>query len=139
MYDGAGADINYHAHGNLLMAETAEHKAAIKWFRERYPEHRQSIRASLSGLNLGSGSKAARMMNHIKSLGMELGESDLLIALPKGGYGSLVLEHKGEGQSHKLSDKQADYLGYHNMIGNRAVSTRGLAELQREIEDYMGM
>jgi len=121
------------------MSETREHKDAVAWFRGKYPEHSSSIRVSLMGLNFGSGAKAARMMNHIKSMGGVVGESDIAISIPKGGFGSLILEHKGAGQPHKLSDKQELYLDYHEGIGNCAVSTRGLEAFKAAIEDYMGL
>lgn len=121
------------------MTETEEQKIAIKWLRDRFPEYDKSIRVSLSGLNFGSGARAGRMINHIKSLGVVGGESDILLALPKGGYGSLVLEHKGADQSHKVSEKQQEYLDYHTGIGNLSISTRGIDEFKSAILDYLSL
>mgnify|MGYP003626321958 CR=1 FL=1 len=119
--------------------ESKEQKAFVAWFQSRWPAHAKSIRVSLRGLNFGSGKRAAIMVKHIKAQGSVEGESDIAILLPKGGYGALLIEHKGLGMKHELSEEQADYLGYHNLIGNRAVSTRGLEELKAAVEEYMGL
>ena len=118
--------------------EGKEQKEFVAWFRARWPEHASSIRVSLRGLNFGSGKRAAIMVKHIKAQGSVDGESDIAILLPKGGYGALLVEHKGEGMDRRLTDSQADYLGYHNLIGNLAVTTRGLDELKAAVENYMG-
>lgn len=117
--------------------ETAEQKEFVKWFRSEWPEHAQALRVSLRGLNFGSGKRAAIMVKHIKAQGSVDGESDIAIMLPKGGYGGLLVEHKGEGMGRTLTEDQADYLGYHNLVGNRAVSTRGLEELKQVVQEYM--
>lgn len=118
--------------------ESAEQKAFVSWFKAEYPGHGQSLRTSLRGLNFGSGQRAGRMINFIKSQGSVDGESDLAILIPKGKYGALVVEHKGEGMARKLTDEQAGYLAYHNSVGNYAVSTRGIAELKSVVSEYMG-
>ena len=122
-----------------MATETQEQKAAIAWFRGKYPKHNGSIRVSLSGLNFGSGARAGRMINHIRALGMVNGESDVALLIPKGIYGCMVLEHKGEDQPHKLSDSQDTYLQYHRRTGNHAVSTRGIEEFKEKIEEYLAL
>ncbi len=119
------------------MTETKEHKILVNWFRETWPEHRKCIRVSLSGLNFGGGKKAAIMINHIRALGVEDGESDLAFMVPRGKYHALVLEHKATESAHKLSDSQRQYLDYHEQIGNCAVSTRGVEAAQAAIRAYM--
>lgn len=119
--------------------EAAEQKAFVQWFKAQYPAHAKSLRVSLRGINLGSGARAGRMMNYINSQGSVDGEADLAILVPKGGFGSLLVEHKGEGMARKLTDEQSAYLSYHRAIGNHAVSTRGLAELCSVVEQYMGL
>jgi len=118
--------------------EGAEQKAFVKWFRETYPDDQQCLRVSLRGLNFGSGPRAARMINYIKSQGSVNGESDLALLIPKGGYGALVIEHKGDGMARKVTKDQRSYLNYHNSVGNLATSTRGLEELKKAVASYMG-
>lgn len=117
--------------------ETAEQKAFVAWFRSEWPEHARALRVSLRGLNFGSGPRAARMVNHIKSQGSVDGEADIAILLPRNGHGALVIEHKGAGQSHPLSSEQQAYLDYHNAHGNCAISTRGLDALKAAVVAYM--
>ena len=76
-------------------------------------------------------------MKQIKAQGGVTGEADIAILLPRGEYGSLLVEHKADGSTHKLSDAQQEYLDYHNIIGNCAVSTRGTEALKAAILAYM--
>ena len=120
------------------MSEWTEQKEAVDWFKATWPEHEKSIRLSLNGINLGGGKKAAMIINQAKAQGLVLGESDLAILLPRGGFGSLLIEHKADGSGHNVSDIQQDYLDYHNDIaGNCAVSTKGLPALMAAILAYM--
>ena len=119
------------------MSETAEQKDIVKWFRETWPEHRRSIRVSLAGLNFGSGPRAARMVNHVRAQGVEEGEADIVIALPKGGFGSLVIEHKKDDARRGVTDEHFVYIRYHNRIGNCAVVTKGIEMAKLAIIQYM--
>ena len=119
------------------MIEAAEQRDVVKWFRGAYPEHAKSLRVSQGGGHRGSRRQAAIRTAKAKGQGMVVGEADIVILLPRGGYGSLVVEHKGEGQPHKLSDAQIEYLEYHNANGNLAISTRGIEPLMAAIDVYM--
>lgn len=122
-----------------MRPETKEHREIVKWFRETYPEYRRCLRVSLSGLNFGSGARAGRMVNYIKSQGIEDGESDLLIALPRSGYGSLLLELKADDALRGATGKQLEYIQFHNSkeIGNCAVVTKGVDMAKAAISQYM--
>lgn len=124
---------------DTLRPETAEHREIVKWFRTTYPQYRKSIRVSLSGLNFGSGARAGRMVNYIKSQGIEDAEADIVFALPRGGFGSLVLEHKADGSSHQASEAQSEYIEYHNSIGNCGLVTRGVDMAKAAIQQYMDL
>lgn len=121
------------------MTETKEQKIIVKWFRETYPEYVHCLRVSLAGFNFGSGLRAAKMVNHMRSLGVEDGESDILIALRRGEFGSLVIEHKAEGSMHTTSDAQLVYIKKHNETRNCAVVTRGVEAAKAAITQYMGL
>jgi len=95
------------------------------------------LRVSLAGLNFGAGHKAARMVNHIRGQGIHPGEADLLIALPRGGYGSLVIEHKAYGSAHKATAEQIQYIERHNKAGNCGCITRGVEAAKAAIVAYM--
>ena len=83
------------------------------------------------------GKSGAVQWNMMRSQGVEKGEPDIAILVPRGGFGSLVLEHKAEGQSHKLTAEQQDHLSYHESVGNCAVSTRGVEAAKAAIKCYM--
>lgn len=119
------------------MNEWQEQRVAIKWFRETYPEHAQCIRLSLTGVNLGGSKRAAIMINQMKAQGLVLGESDLCLAIPKGGYGCLMIEHKSKDDKNGPTQAQRDYADYHNRLGNRAVFTKGIEDLKSIIQSYM--
>ena len=121
-----------------LALEHSEQREAVKWFREQYPEHVMALKASPMGVHRGRGAKAGRATSNIKGLGGVTGEADLSICIPRNGYGSMMIEHKGEGQPHTLSQAQIDNMNYHNSIGNLAVSTRGIEAIKAAIKAYMG-
>ena len=120
------------------MSEAAEQKEIVAWFRAAYPEYASSLRVSLAGLNFGSGSRAARMVNHVRSQGIVEGESDIALLLPRGGFGALLIEHKADGSKHTTSEAQLEYIRHHNAIGNCAVVTRGVEFAKAAIQQYMG-
>ena len=119
-----------------LSIEDQEQAEVIKWFRATWPEHEKSLRSSMNGLPR-HGRQGAILWRIMQRLGCQKGEPDFALLLPKGGYGALVIEHKGEGQSHKLTPEQTHHLEYHESIGNCAVSTRGVESFKAAIIAYM--
>ena len=118
--------------------ETDEQREVVKRFRERWPEHTASLRPSMNGISRAGGIKAAKMWNFMKALGADEEDLDLAILVPKGGYCGLIIEHKGEGQPHKLTEGQQAQIDYFNGIGYMAISTRGTEALWAAIVAYMG-
>jgi hypothetical protein len=123
----------------LIVSEADEQREIIEWFTARWPEYRRSIRVSLAGINFGSGARAGRMVNHVRSQGICKGESDILIALPRGPYGSLVIEHKKGDAMRGATGEQLEYLQYHNAVGNCAVCTQGVDMAKAAINQYMDL
>lgn len=119
------------------MAETQEQISAIKWFRETFPNDVMALCCSQTGGYIGRGRAAAIRTAKKKAMGMVVGEADIRILLPRGGFTFFMSEHKGAGQSHTLSNEQEAHLDYHNANGACAVSTRGLEALQAAILAYM--
>lgn len=117
--------------------EWQEQRTIVAWYKEQWPEHTQALRVSMNGLNLGGGRKAAIMISQMRAQGMIDGEADIAILLPRGGYGSLIIEHKADESAHTVSDAQAAYLDYHLEAGNCALSTRGIEEAKMAIKNYM--
>lgn len=120
------------------MTEAEEQKEIVRWFRETYPKHRQSLRVSMGGVNFGYGNQAARKQRAMRSQGVINGEADIAILLPRNGFGALLIEHKSGKGSHKTTPAQLEYIEYHNTIGNCACITKGVDMAKKAIEQYMG-
>ena len=121
------------------MSEADEQKAIVSWYRAQYPRFARNLRVSQTGGHRGKGKMAAIRNSQVKGQGGVVGESDLAILLPRGGYGSLLIEHKAEGSAHKASQAQIDYIEHHNNTGNMAVITRGVGAAIAAISTYMEM
>lgn len=76
-------------------------------------------------------------MNEIKAMGGVTGESDLAILLPRGNFGSFLMELKATNGKHKTSDEQLEYIEYHNEFGNCACVAKGLDMAILAIDEYM--
>jgi hypothetical protein len=119
-----------------MSLESKEQAEVIKWFRAEYPEYAKSLRSSMNGLPR-HGRQGAVLWNIMKQQGCTKGEPDFALLLSKGGFGALVIEHKAEGQPHKLTDEQQEHLDYHIGIGNCAVSTKGIEAFKAVIVAYL--
>ena len=118
------------------MSETKEQIDVSQWFVEQWPEHASSLRPSMNGLSR-RGRAGAILWNTMKALGATVGDPDLAILVPKGGYGCFLAEHKAADQPRKLTTEQQESIDYNNGIGNCAVSTRGIDALKAAITVYM--
>jgi len=119
-----------------MSLESNEQAEVISWFRETYPEHTKSLRSSMNGLPR-HGRQGSILWNIMKQQGCQKGEPDFMLVLPRGRFGALVIEHKADGQAHKVTPEQAEHLTYHNYMGNCAVSTRGIEAFKAAIITYM--
>ena len=73
----------------------------------------------------------------MKQQGCQKGEPDFALMVPRGTFHGLVIEHKADGQPHKVTTEQREHLDYHESIGNCAVSTKGIAAFKSAIITYM--
>lgn len=121
------------------MSESEEHKAIIRYFRERWPEHARAIRVSANGIHRGRGVAASRRIAKEKAHGFVSGESDIAILIPRGGFGCLLIEHKSDEAMRGATGAQLDYIKYHNAIGNCAIVTKGVDMATAAIDQYMGI
>lgn len=119
-----------------MSLESTEQAQVIAWFRATYPDYTRSIRCSMNGLPR-HGRQGAVLWNIMKQQGCQKGETDFALMLPRGGFGCLVIEHKADGQSHKVTPEQQEHLDYHASIGNCAVSTKGIEAFKAAIITYM--
>jgi len=119
------------------MSETEEHKAIISWYRETYPQYAMSLRVSTNGMHRGKGKRAHISIAKAKGQGAVVGESDIAILLPRGGYGCLLIEHKADDAMRGATQAQLEYIEYHNQHGNCACVTKGVAMAKAAIQTYM--
>ena len=73
----------------------------------------------------------------MKSQGVQPGESDIAILLPRDGYGSFLMEYKATDGTHPTSDEQIAYVTKHLKCGNSAKVVKGLEEAKQAITRYM--
>ena len=121
------------------MSESTEQKEIVLWFIQEWPQYARCLRISLAGLNFGSGQRAARMVNHVRSQGIQVGESDIAILISRGEYGSMLIEHKKDDAMRGATGPQLEYCQFHNSIGNCAVVTKGVAMAKAAIIQYMNL
>lgn len=118
------------------MTEAQEQKAIVAWFRETYPDYKYALRVSMNGVPR-HGRHGRVIWAYMRGQGVHKGEADIAILLPRGGFGALLIEHKAEGSTHKLTPEQAEYISFHNVIGNCAIVTRGVEFAKSAITQYM--
>jgi hypothetical protein len=121
----------------LSVSESDEHKAIIRYFRERYPEHHLALRVSANGIHRGRGPSAMRRIAKEKAHGFVTGEADIAILLPRGGFGCLLIEHKSDEAMKGATEAQLNYIQYHNANGNCAAVTKGVDMAIAAIDIYM--
>ena len=109
----------------------------MSWFRATYPDLTRCLRVSQSGRRSGGSRRAAIAWSSQVSQGAVLGESDIAILLPRGKFGSLLIEHKAQGSKHPTSEDQLAYVEFHCKIGNCAVVTRGIEAAKTAIQTYL--
>lgn len=119
----------------MSKTEAEEQKEVVAWFRETWPEYEKCIRLSLNGVNLGGGTKAARMINSMKAQGMTVDESDLVFLVPKSQYHGLCIEMKA--MKKKPTAGQLEYLVLMNELGYMAAWCEGAEEAKDLITIYM--
>lgn len=121
------------------MREAEEQRLIIAHFRTAYPQYAHCLRVSMSGLNYGSGKRGAILAKHVRTQGVEEGEADIAILVPRGGYGSLLIEHKSDEAMRGATAAQLEYIRRHNESGNLARVTKGVDMAIALIDEYMGM
>lgn len=122
------------------MEETAIQVACYKWFRNKYIE---MFRLLFAVVNENESSKYQSLEeqrisgNRRRQKGVTAGVSDMILLLPRGGYGCLCIEMKAPDgvQSEAQKIWQNDVEKY----GNKYVLCRSLDEFQKQVEDYLNL
>jgi hypothetical protein len=110
--------------------ESQLQRECVKWFRLQYPALGHMLFAVPNG-----GSRNAREAGIMKDEGVVPGVSDLILLLPRKGYGSLCLECKTpDGQQ---SYNQAAWQGSCEASGNKYVIFRSVDDFIKIVNWYL--
>ena len=110
--------------------ESNMQQAFIHWFRLLYPKDWRMCFAVANG-----GARNPKEGAMLKREGVVAGVADVMITIPRGGYGSLGLEFKTSTgrQSAAQKDWQADF----ERVGNKYVVVRSLDEAIEVTKNYL--
>lgn len=112
-----------------MIKEKYIQRQVVQWFRAQYPNYSKLLIAVPNG-----GSRNQFEAMELKRQGVQAGVSDLLLLIPKNGYGCLGLELKT--LVNKQSLKQLEWQSNFEMF-NKYVVCRSLDDFMKEITDYL--
>lgn len=102
----------------------------IRWFRMQYPQYARV------GFAVGNGGARSRAEAAImKGEGVMAGVADMLITVPRGGYGCLGLEFKTD--KGRQSAEQKEWQRAFESAGNRYAVVRSIEEAISVTNDYL--
>lgn len=113
-----------------LSREAGLQQACVNWFRYRFPKKAQLLIAVPNG---GSRNKLEAI--NLKRQGVVAGVSDLLLLVPRKGFGCLGIEMKYE--SGKQSVSQSTWEVHFKKAGNLYVVIRSVDQFMDTIESYL--
>lgn len=102
----------------------------VTWFRYRFPKLSKLLVAVPNG-----GSRDLREARNLKAQGVTAGVADLLLLVPRDGFGCLCIEMKTE--KGKQSEHQVDWQKQAEINGNKYVVCRSLDQFISEITNYL--
>lgn len=115
----------------------------VRWFSAQFPELRLLLIAVPNGSKRRT--KVIKTMtgykticpegNKLKEEGMIAGVADLMLLLPRNGYGHLAIEMKTE--DGVQSKEQKEWQKADESYGNRYVICRSLEQFQKEVRQYL--
>ncbi len=104
----------------------------VRWFRCKYPQYKYMLFAVPNG-----GKRSTTAAQWLKDEGMTDGVADLILLVPRGGYGALCLETKTTSKSSRLRPSQEAWLAEANAHGNKAVVYRSEEEFEKIVTEYL--
>jgi len=111
--------------------ESQIQRACVRWFRLQYPEIEPLFFSVPNG-----GYRMATTAKIMKAEGQRAGVADLILLLPRQGYGALCIEMKrGKGRQ---SDAQKEFQRLCDQHGQKYVVCRSLEDFMREVREYLG-
>jgi hypothetical protein len=85
----------------------------------------------------GKPKERGMIINSMKAQGLQVGESDFKILVPKGGFHGLIIEYKAEKGKHKVTKEQLEYLDYMSSLGYFSAWCKGLDAAKDTINSYL--
>lgn len=109
----------------------------VAWFRLQYPKYAKLLFAVPNGtyFNSDTRGKAFAYHNKLVAEGLTKGVADLILLLPRGGFGALCVEMKME--TGKQSTEQKEWQKTTENNGNKYVVCRSLEQFIKEINLYI--
>lgn len=120
----------------MIRRNHAEHNlqcACVKWFALQFPRLRGRLIAVPNG-----GGRSPVEGARLKQEGVVAGVADLLLLVPRHGYGALCVEMKTPARGSRQSERQKEWETNITANGDyKYVVCRTLEEFVKEITEYM--
>lgn len=114
----------------MIYKESHTQRAFVGWFRLQYRQYAGMCFAVPNG-----GARNKVEASRLKAEGVVAGVADVLITVPRGGFGCLGLEFKTE--RGRQSDVQKTWAEAFTAAGNKYAVVRSLSEAVQVVNDYM--
>lgn len=127
------------------LSESRITQSCVRWFRIQYPQYASVlIHPANEGVRttrvVGTAS-GARVIStggaRLKAEGLVPGVADLLLLVPRKGFGCLAVEMKTASKSSRQSVRQIEWEKAVVNAGNRYVVCRSLEDFMSVIRDYL--
>ncbi len=106
-------------------------KGCVTYFRLAYPQYRQLLFSVPNGAYV-----SPQQRKYLSTEGLVSGVADLILLVPRNGYGSLCIEMKT--QKGRLQETQKEWQRAAETNGNKYVVCRSFDEFRQEVVSYLG-
>lgn len=129
----------------VKQSESRITQSCVKWFRLQYPQYASVLihpaNEGARNTKVVRTSFGTRVVSpggaRLKAEGLVPGVADLLLLVPRNGYGCLAVEMKTPAKSSKQSERQVEWEKAAIKAGNRYCVCRSLEEFIRVVRDYL--
>lgn len=129
----------------ISLSESRITQSCVRWFRIQYPQY-----ASVLIHPANEGARTTRVVGtasgarvistggaRLKAEGLVPGVADLLLLVPRKGFGCLAVEMKTPARSSRQSERQVEWEKAAIRAGNRYVVCRSLEDFIAVIREYL--
>lgn len=109
----------------------------VSWFRFQYNRYRNMLFAVPNGVFFNASNRSKAFAYHRKLIdeGLVSGVADLILLVPRHGFGALCIEMKTE--KGKQSEQQKQWQSDCEQAGNKYAVCHSFKEFQQVINEYM--